>query len=97
MRSHGRAARRHLRIAVQPVTAQVRARWGGLRCQQPQARMPADGDEPDSADVEHVCDGARELLLVAGLATRWGRHLRPGGPGRTVWAVWAECVFATPM
>ncbi|MGW8746582.1 ATP-binding protein [Streptomyces sp. NPDC055794] len=33
--------------------------------------------------------GGRGLLLVAGLATRWGWHLRPGGPGKTVWA---ECV-----
>ncbi|WP_211294777.1 ATP-binding protein [Streptomyces glaucescens] len=37
--------------------------------------------------------GGRGLLFVAALATRWGWHLRPGGPGKTVWA---ECVFATP-
>lgn len=34
--------------------------------------------------------GGRGLLLVAALATRWGWHLRPAGPGKTVWA---ECVF----
>jgi hypothetical protein len=45
--SHGREARKHLHIAVQPVTAEVRARYGGLRSEQLQARMPADGEEPD--------------------------------------------------
>ncbi|WP_329414490.1 ATP-binding protein [Streptomyces sp. NBC_00704] len=48
------------------------------------AMLPA----PGSQDT-----GGRGLLLVAALATRWGWHLRPTGPGKTVWA---ECVFATP-
>ncbi|MER5698455.1 hypothetical protein ACWDBO_54410 [Streptomyces mirabilis] len=30
MWSHGRDARKHLHIAVQPVTAEVRARWAAL-------------------------------------------------------------------
>ncbi|MFS8203408.1 ATP-binding protein [Streptomyces sp. CWNU-52B] len=38
---------------------------------------------PDAEDA-----GGRGLLLVAGLATRWDWHLRPDGPGKTVWA---EC------
>ncbi|WP_314224627.1 ATP-binding protein [Streptomyces zaehneri] len=50
---------------------------------QPEA-LPAPGSETTSG---------RGLLLVAGLATSWGWHLRPGGPGKTVWA---EYVFATP-
>ncbi|MEU2288497.1 hypothetical protein ABZ614_42510 [Streptomyces sp. NPDC013178] len=37
---------------VQPVTAEVRARYGGLRSERLQARMPADGDEPDITEVE---------------------------------------------
>ncbi|MDH6625689.1 hypothetical protein M2271_003500 [Streptomyces sp. LBL] len=37
--------------------------------------------------------GGRGLLLVAGLATRWGWHFRSEGPGKTVWA---EYVFTTP-
>ncbi len=45
--------------------------------------LPAPGSEND---------GGRGLLLVAALATRWGWHLRPGGPGKTVWA---ECVFTS--
>jgi hypothetical protein len=62
MWSHGRDARKHLPIAVQPVTAEVRARYGGLRSEQLQARMLADGDAPDTADVEQFCEQARELF-----------------------------------
>ncbi|MEV7869718.1 hypothetical protein AB0P17_27350 [Streptomyces sp. NPDC088124] len=62
MWSHGRDARKHLHIAVQPVTAAVRARYGGLRSEQFQARMPADGDEPDIAEGEQFCERARELF-----------------------------------
>lgn len=51
--------------------------------------------EPDVLPASGSADtGGRGLLLVAGLATRWGWRLRPGGPGKTVWA---ECVCATPM
>ncbi|WP_234540939.1 ATP-binding protein [Streptomyces shenzhenensis] len=46
--------------------------------------LPAPGSEDT---------GGRGLLLVAALATRWGWHLRPEGPGKTVWA---EYVFASP-
>lgn len=60
--SHGHDARKHLHIAVQPVTAEVRARYGGLRSEQLQARMMAEGDEPDVADVEQFCERAREVF-----------------------------------
>jgi diadenosine tetraphosphate (Ap4A) HIT family hydrolase len=60
--SHGRDARKHLHIVVQPVTAEVRARYGGLRAEQLQARMLAEGDEPDVAHVEQFCGRARELF-----------------------------------
>ncbi|MER7779738.1 ATP-binding protein [Streptomyces sp. NPDC096191] len=50
--------------------------------------------EPDALPAPAPEDtSGRGLLLVAGLAARWGWHLRPGGPGKTVWA---ECVLATP-
>ncbi|WP_345656874.1 HIT family protein [Streptomyces siamensis] len=62
MWSHGRNARKHLHIAVQPVTAEVRARYGGLRSEQLQARMLADGDEPDVTEVEQFCERARDLF-----------------------------------
>jgi ATP adenylyltransferase len=60
--SHGAAARKHLHIAVQPVTAAVVARYGGLRSEQLQARMLASGDEPGTADIQRFCDQARELF-----------------------------------
>jgi ATP adenylyltransferase len=60
--SHGASARKHLHIAVQPVTADVVARYGGLRSEQLQARMLASGDEPDVAEVVRFCEQARELF-----------------------------------
>ncbi|MFI2207793.1 hypothetical protein ACH47Z_45630 [Streptomyces sp. NPDC020192] len=62
MWSHGRDARKHLHITVQPVTAEVRARYGGLRSEQLRARMLADGHEPDFTEVEQFCGQARELF-----------------------------------
>ncbi|MFJ3773891.1 hypothetical protein ACIPX0_19575 [Streptomyces sp. NPDC090075] len=44
------------------MTTEVRARYGGLRSEQLQARMLADGDEPDSTEVEQFCERARELF-----------------------------------
>jgi len=62
--SHGAAARKHLHFAVQPVTADVVARYGGLRSEQLQARMLATGDQPSATDVERFCDQARQLFLA---------------------------------
>ncbi|WP_407562879.1 hypothetical protein [Streptomyces sp. 184] len=68
--SHGREARKHLHIAVQPVTAEVRARYGGLRSEQLQARMLTAGDEPGPAEVEQFCARARELFrAITGSST----------------------------
>ncbi|WP_159469149.1 ATP-binding protein [Streptomyces caniferus] len=36
--------------------------------------------------VPGVTESGRGLLLVAHLAARWDWHLRPDGPGKTVWA-----------
>lgn len=74
MWSHGRDARKHLHIAVQPVTAEVRARYGGLRSEQLQARMLADGQEPDTTEVEQFCERARELFraMTSSSAARRG-------------------------
>jgi ATP adenylyltransferase len=60
--SHGASARKHLHVAVQPVTTAVVARYGGVRSEQLQARMMASGDEPAVADVERFCERARELF-----------------------------------
>src|SRR5262245_29259879 len=48
--SHGQAARKHLHILVQPVTAELVAAYGGLREEQLQARMLASGEPPEAAD-----------------------------------------------
>jgi diadenosine tetraphosphate (Ap4A) HIT family hydrolase len=58
--SHGADARKHLHFAVQPVTADVRARYGGVRSERLQAQMLASGDEPDVADVKRFCEQARK-------------------------------------
>ena len=69
--SHGDAARKHLHIAVQPVTAAVVARYGGLRSEQLQARMLASGDEPDTGDIQRFCDRARALFqTITGASSR---------------------------
>jgi diadenosine tetraphosphate (Ap4A) HIT family hydrolase len=60
--SHGASERKHLHVAVQPVTTAVVARYGGVRSEQLQARMLASGDEPAVADVERFCELARELF-----------------------------------
>jgi ATP adenylyltransferase len=60
--SHGVDVRKHLHFAVQPVTAAVVARNGGLRSEQLQARMLASGDRPDAAEVEPFCARARALF-----------------------------------
>ena len=52
--SHGVSARKHLHFAVQPVTATVVARYGGLRSEQLQARMLAAGEEITSEAPDHV-------------------------------------------
>ena len=62
--SHGTGTRKHLHFAVQPVTAAVVTRYGGLRSEQLQARMLASGDQPGIAEVERFCDQARELFQV---------------------------------
>ncbi|MEU7433425.1 ATP-binding protein [Streptomyces sioyaensis] len=36
--------------------------------------------------VPGITESGRGLLLVAHLAARWDWHLRPDGPGKTVWA-----------
>jgi hypothetical protein len=36
---------------------------------------------------------AGDSVLDGGPAARWDRHLRPGGPGKTVWA---ECAVTLP-
>jgi len=62
--SHGTSARKHLHIAVQPVTTEVVASYGGLRGEQLQAQMMATGIAPDAAEIERFCERARTLFCT---------------------------------
>jgi len=80
---HGASTRKHLHFAVQPVTAAVVARYGGLRSEQLQARMLASGEQPDPADVERFCDQARALFQAIPGPDRPSSSLPPSGrPGQ---------------
>ncbi|MGI5135693.1 ATP-binding protein [Streptomyces sp. CA-106110] len=45
-------------------------------------RVPPSSPQAPRGDAE----SGRGLLIVAGLATRWGTGPRLGAPGKTVWA-----------
>lgn len=62
--SHGTGTRKHLHFAVQPVTAELVARYSGLRSEQLQARMMASTEQPDIADIERLCEQARQLFRI---------------------------------
>ena len=62
--SHGLAQRKHLHFVVQPVTASLVAKHGGLRSEQLQATMLRTGEEPDPAEVEQFCIEARRLFAA---------------------------------
>ncbi|MFD6191115.1 MULTISPECIES: ATP-binding protein [unclassified Streptomyces] len=49
-------------------------------------RTPPDPEGLRAPGDEDTC--GRGLVLIAGLAERWGWYPRSGGPGKTVWA---EC------
>ncbi|MDT0429645.1 MULTISPECIES: ATP-binding protein [Streptomyces] len=74
----------HLRLdaATRPQT--VRIEVTDTRAERVPPR-PTHVRVPEAEDT-----GGRGLLLVAGLASRWGWHPRAAGPGKTVWA---ECVL----
>jgi ATP adenylyltransferase len=63
--SHGPAERKHLHFVVQPVTAELRLTYGGLRSEQLQAAMMKTGQAPPAAQVEAFSDEAR---------SRWRTH-----------------------
>ncbi|NML53145.1 ATP-binding protein [Streptomyces sp. R302] len=58
-----------------------------------EAPRPVARVEVSDTRAERVprSDGGRGLLLVGGIAERWGWYPRPGAPGKTVWA---ECALA---
>ncbi|MFF1463747.1 ATP-binding protein [Streptomyces sp. NPDC058330] len=76
----------HLRLRLDAATRPqtVRIEVTDTRAERMPA-LPAHLRVPDAEDT-----GGRGLLLVAGLASRWGWHPRAAGPGKTVWA---ECAL----
>jgi len=70
--SHGERARRHLHIAVQPVTAEVVAKYGGLRSEQLQARMMSGGESSSVAEVVEFCRHAKSEFTLVG--EEWARQ-----------------------
>lgn len=80
---HGHVAGRdfHVLLTATPATGTVRIEVTDTRGER-LPRLPTATPEDDR-------DGGRGLLLVEGLAARWGWTPRAdGGPGKTVWA---EC------
>jgi anti-sigma regulatory factor (Ser/Thr protein kinase) len=79
---HGRVPGRdfELRLHLAARSGTVRVEVGDTRGErippQPGAVAPPTG----------LAESGRGLVLVEGLAARWGRHPRVEGPGKTVWA-----------
>jgi anti-sigma regulatory factor (Ser/Thr protein kinase) len=79
--THGHVPGRdfHLRLSLIVRTGTARVEVTDTRTERV---PPGPGALPEPADEE----SGRGLLLVDRLAARWGWHLRPDGPGKTVWA-----------
>ncbi|MFD4376473.1 ATP-binding protein [Streptomyces sp. NPDC058486] len=76
----GRDFHLSLRFTVAPRTV-ARVEVSDTRTE----RVPLRLGRPGEAEL---ADGGRGLLLLDGIAERWGWHPRSGAPGKTVWA---EC------
>ncbi|MFB6553735.1 ATP-binding protein [Streptomyces sp. NPDC056405] len=58
-------------------------------------RLPPRPADVAAGHALGITETGRGLLLVAALATRWDWHLRPDGPGKTVWAEYVVHVGPT--
>ncbi|WP_256104359.1 ATP-binding protein [Streptomyces sp. ODS05-4] len=76
----GRGFHLALRGTAEPRPVVVRVEVSDTRSER---RLPRPGDLPQP---DPQSTGGRGLVLVEGLAARWGWHPRADGPGKTVWA-----------
>ena len=76
--THGRVPGRDFEVRLTRTVTALRVEVADTRTEE---RPPVDGAPATPADSET----GRGLLLVAGLAARWGVAERQG-PGKTVWA-----------
>ncbi|MFF3499980.1 ATP-binding protein [Streptomyces sp. NPDC003247] len=85
--SHGHVPGRdfRLRLHATPDGRTVRVEVTDTRTERPPRRPAA----PEGAD-DGTEETGRGLLLVSQLAARWDWHPCPDGPGKTVWAEYAE-------
>lgn len=70
----------HLRLTAAPDVLRIEVTDTRTERVPPSSVHEAPGD----------AESGRVLLLVAGLATRWGTDPRPAAPGKTIWA---ECAL----
>ncbi|MFI8090420.1 ATP-binding protein [Streptomyces sp. NPDC086080] len=70
----------HFLLQVAPDGRTVRVEVTDTRTERHPCRPVAREEQAATAEA------GRGLLLVSLLATRWGWHPRPDGPGKTVWA-----------
>ncbi|MFD0211393.1 ATP-binding protein [Streptomyces hirsutus] len=88
--THGRVPGRdaELRLSRNADGTRLRVEVSDVRGE----RLPVPA--PDGGPLT---EGGRGLALVAALAEEWGVAERPGGPGKTVWAVVATSPAAAPV
>lgn len=78
---HGRVPGRDFEVRLVQLPGLLRIEVSGTRTE----RVPLLAVQEPPGDAE----SGRGLLLVAGLATRWGAVPRPAAPGKSVWAEYA--------
>lgn len=60
--AHGHEGRKHLHIAVQPVTTETVREYGGALSEQLQAKMLLSAREPAREDIKGFCSRARQMF-----------------------------------
>ncbi|MBA2811712.1 ATP-binding protein [Streptomyces sp. KM273126] len=84
---HGHVSGRdfHLRLTLRRATGTATARVD-VTDTRAERLPPHPAVTREGTGIEELEETGRGLLLVSHLATRWDRHPRPDGPGKTIWA-----------